>query len=65
MEDLLKQFVGKTLRIYTCSGVESYLAVLQEVKPEYLVLKETYSGEIFYLAIGCIESFKEMGTPKA
>ncbi len=44
MKDLLHNFVGKTLRIYTISGVESYLGILEEVKDSYLALKNC--GEI-------------------
>jgi ferredoxin-fold anticodon binding domain-containing protein len=59
MKELLKGFVGKTLRIYTISGVESYLAVVEEVKDEYLVLKCFFKQDKTYLAIRHIESFKE------
>lgn len=59
MKDLLKGFVGKTLRIYTISGVESYLGVLEEVKDEYLVLKSYFKEEKTYVALKHIESFKE------
>ncbi|HVO65785.1 MAG TPA: hypothetical protein VMT12_04805 [Syntrophales bacterium] len=59
MKDLLKKFVGKTLRIYTVSGVESYLDILEEVKTDYIVLKGYFKGDRTYLAIDCIESFKE------
>jgi ferredoxin-fold anticodon binding domain-containing protein len=58
MKDLLKNFVGKTLRIYTISGVESYLSVLDEVGEDYLVLRGVFSKEKTYLAIQYIESFK-------
>ncbi len=59
MKDLLKAFVGKTLRIYTVSGVESYLDVLEDVKDNYIVLKGFFKGDRTYLAINCIEAFKE------
>ncbi len=59
MKELLRSFVGKTLRIYSISGVESYLGVLEEVKQEYLVLKSFFSEDKTYLAIQYIESFKE------
>lgn len=58
MKELLKNFVGKTLRIYTISGVESYLSVLDEVGEDYLVLSGVFSKEKTYLAIQYIESFK-------
>jgi hypothetical protein len=34
MKELLKDFVGRTLRIYTITGVESYLGVLEDVKDD-------------------------------
>ncbi len=32
MHDILRQFIGKTVRIYTVSAVESYLDVIEEVQ---------------------------------
>ncbi len=59
MKELLKDFVGKTLRIYTITGVESYLGVLEEVREDYIVLRGFFSRDKTYLAIEHIESFKE------
>ena len=59
MRDLLRKFVGKTLRIYTVSGVESYLGILEEVKEDYIVLKSFFAEDRTCLAIQYIESFKE------
>jgi ferredoxin-fold anticodon binding domain-containing protein len=59
MKELLKNFVGKVLRIYTISGVESYLGELLEVRDEYVVIKGFFQGDKTYLAIQSIESFKE------
>jgi len=59
MKDILKDFVGKTLRIYTISGVESYLGIVTDVKSDYLVLKGFFKEDKTYLAIQYIESFKE------
>jgi ferredoxin-fold anticodon binding domain-containing protein len=59
MKDLLNNFVGKTLRIYTVSGVESYLGVLEEVRDSYLVLKSFFAGDKTYIGLQHIESFKE------
>jgi ferredoxin-fold anticodon binding domain-containing protein len=64
MKDLLKNFVGKTLRIYTVSGVESYLGVLEEIKDEYVVLKGYFREDITFLATRHIESFKEEPTKR-
>ncbi len=59
MKDLLREFIGKTLRIYTITGVESYLGTLEEVEGDYIVLGGFFSEDRTYLAIQCIESFKE------
>jgi ferredoxin-fold anticodon binding domain-containing protein len=59
MKKLLEQFKGKALRIYTVSGIESYLDVLEDVKDDYVVLKGYFKGDRTYLAIDTIESFKE------
>ena len=58
MKELFKKFIGKTLRIYTVSGVESYLDILEEVHDDYLVLRGIYKGDKVYLVMDCIESFK-------
>jgi len=59
MKELLKDFAGKTLRIYTITGVESYLGILQDVKDDYVVLRGFFREDETYLAIQFIESFKE------
>jgi ferredoxin-fold anticodon binding domain-containing protein len=59
MKSILKNFIGKTLRIYSVSAVESYLGVLEAVENDYVVLKSFFKDEREYLAIQCIESFKE------
>ena len=59
MKELLQQFKGKALRIYTVSGVESYLDIVEDVKEDYVVLKGYFKGDKTYLAIDTIESFKE------
>ena len=59
MRELLRHFIGKTLRIYTVSGVESYLAVVTDVQDEYVVLTDFFRRDTTYLAIQYIESFKE------
>jgi hypothetical protein len=56
--------VGKTLRIYTVSGVESYLGVLEEIKDEYVVLKGYFQKDITFLVTRHIESFKEEPTKR-
>ncbi len=58
MKELLKNFIGQTLRIYTVSGVGSYLGTLDEVKEGYVVLKAYFEKDKTYLAMNSIESFK-------
>jgi ferredoxin-fold anticodon binding domain-containing protein len=59
VKELLKGFVGKTLRIYTISGVESYLGILEKVENDYLVLKSFFKEDKTYVALQYVESFKE------
>jgi len=58
MKGLLKKLVGKTLRIYTVSGVESYLGTLDSVEDEYIAIKGFFKEDRMYLAMQYIESFK-------
>ncbi len=60
MEELLKQFIGKSLRMYTISGVESYLGILDGVERGYIRFRELYSKQMVYIATPHIESFKEV-----
>jgi ferredoxin-fold anticodon binding domain-containing protein len=59
MKELLKDFIGKTLRIYAISGVESYLGVLEDVKDDDIALRAFFREDETYLAIQYIESFNE------
>jgi hypothetical protein len=47
------------VRLYTISGVESYLGILQDVNKNYVVLKDATHGEVTYIAMQHIESFHE------
>ena len=58
MNELLKQFINQTVRIYTISGVDSYLGTLQEVGDQHIVLRSHFKADLTYLAIAYIESFK-------
>lgn len=58
MKTILNDFVGKTLRVYTISGVDSYLGILQEVMTDYIVLKSFFKEDKTYVATQHIESFK-------
>ena len=55
----MKNFIGQTLRIYTITGLESYLGSVEDVKEAYVVLTIFFSKHITYLAIQHVESFKE------
>jgi hypothetical protein len=59
MQGILRKFKGKTIRLYTISGVESYLGLLQDVNKEYVTLKDAMHGELMYIATQFIESFHE------
>jgi small nuclear ribonucleoprotein (snRNP)-like protein len=59
MEKILKKFKGKNIRLYTVSGVESYLGVLQGVDKECITLKDAMHGELMYIATQYVESFQE------
>ena len=65
MNAILKKYKGKSIRLYTVSGVESYIGVLQDVGREYVTLKDAMHGEVTYIAIQFIESFHESRAPKA
>jgi hypothetical protein len=58
MREILKKFIGKTLRIYTVSGVDSYLGILEDVSDEHIRLKSFFKEDKTYLSISHIESFK-------
>ncbi|MBW2148883.1 MAG: hypothetical protein JRG73_17835 [Deltaproteobacteria bacterium] len=45
------------LRIYTISGVESYLGIVEEVTEHYVVVKSFFKGYTTYIVIQHIESF--------
>lgn len=39
MKDVLNSLTAKTVRIYTMSGVKSYLGIIEDVREDYVVLK--------------------------
>jgi hypothetical protein len=59
MEKILRKFLRKTIRLYTTSGVESYLGVLEEANRDYVTLRDALHGEVMYIATPLIESFHE------
>lgn len=59
MQKALQKFKGKTVRLYTISGVESYLGLVQELDKECVTLKDAVHGELMYIALQHVESFHE------
>ena len=59
MQKALQKFKGKTVRLYTISGVESYLGVVQDINKECVTLKDLVHGELMYIALPHVESFHE------
>ncbi|HNR12093.1 MAG TPA: hypothetical protein PLG17_02030 [Thermodesulfobacteriota bacterium] len=58
MRELLRQFANKTVRVYTISGVESYLGIIQEVGDQYVALRSYFKEDVSYISLAHIESFK-------
>ncbi|MBI4525682.1 MAG: hypothetical protein HY695_17945 [Deltaproteobacteria bacterium] len=59
MQKALQKFKGKMIRLYTISGVESYLGLLEDVDKECVALKDAVHGELMYIALQHVESFHE------
>lgn len=64
MREILQQFINKTLRVYTISGVESYLGILQEVGDQHIILRSYFKDDVTYVTISHIESFKVETMPQ-
>ena len=60
MEEALKLFKGKLSRIYTISGVESYLGTIIDVKKDYFVFQERYSKKEVYVATQYVEAIEQV-----
>jgi ferredoxin-fold anticodon binding domain-containing protein len=65
MYRILQKSKGKTVRLYTISGVESYLGALEDINKDYVALRDAMHGELTYIAIQHIESFHEAPLSKA
>jgi hypothetical protein len=61
MKEVLNEFVGKTIRLCTHSGVDSYFGTVEMIKEEYLILKGYFKEDRTYVAVSAVESFKEEG----
>lgn len=57
MQTALKKATGKSIRLYTVSGVESYIGILTEVHDHYVTLRDDRHGEEMFIAVSHIESF--------
>ncbi len=62
MQGILRKYKGKTVRLYTTSGVESYLGIIQDANKEYITLKDAMHGELMHVATQYVESFHEART---
>jgi hypothetical protein len=57
MQTVLKEAIGKRIRLYTASGVESYQGTLVAVHDDYIALRDDRHNEEMYIAVPHIESF--------
>jgi hypothetical protein len=57
MQSALKRAIGKRVRLYTASGVESYLGTLTAVQDDCVTLRDDRHDEEMYIALPHIESF--------
>lgn len=60
MEKALRDFIGKTLKVYTISGVESYTGVLEEANSDFIIMKDMFGKQKMYVATKWLECFHEM-----
>jgi hypothetical protein len=60
MQKALQKFKDKMIRLYTISGVESYLGLVQSVDEDCVMLKDAVHGEVMYIALQHVESFHEV-----
>lgn len=60
MIEALKKMRGRLVKLYTSSAVGSYIGTIEEVKGEYITIREAYSKELLYVSSHFIEAFKEV-----
>ena len=65
METALKKSIDKYVRLYTASGIESYLGVLTEVHEGYVILRDDRHDEEMFIALPHIESFHVVQNKRA
>ena len=65
MEAALRKALGKRVRLYTASGVESYIGTLMDVRDDCVTLRDDRHEEDMFIAIAHIESFHQTETTPA
>jgi hypothetical protein len=63
MMNALEKVIGKRVRLYTVSGVESYLGTLTAVHEHYVTMRNDIHDEEMFIAIRHIESFHLVQEP--
>ena len=57
MQVALKQAIGQSVRLYTASGVESYIGTLTGVFDDHVTRRDDRHDEEMFIAIADVESF--------
>lgn len=65
MGPALKKAIGKRIRLYSGSGVESYQGTLIAVQAGYVTIRDDRHDEEMYIAVPHIESFHVVAEPRA
>ncbi len=65
MQAALKKAIGKRVRLYTASGIESYIGTVTEVHDDYVTLRDDRHDEEMFIALPHIESFHLAGSKRA
>jgi hypothetical protein len=63
MQAALRRVIGKRIRLYTASGVESYLGTLTAVTKDYVTLRDAVHDEEMFISVPHIESFHLVEAP--
>lgn len=59
MHKALQKYTGKIIRLYTISGVESYLGQVLDLDESCVTLKDAVHGELMHIALQHVECFHE------
>ncbi len=57
MQAAIRKAIGKRVRLYTASGIESYIGTVTEVHDDYVTLRDDRHEEEMFIALPHIESF--------